>query len=84
LENKLCLAVTATVADGDLVVEGGADGAVEVVAVSDGAAVIRGKTVLGQDEQQEGRITCRNRAWVLDTLVFNGRTLGFFLRGPMR
>jgi hypothetical protein len=47
-------------------------------------AIIGGETELGLGEQFEGRGPCRNRAWTLDTLMFNGRPLGFFLRGLMR
>src|SRR5262245_62043091 len=36
LENRMCLSVSVAVTDGDLVVSGDADGAVEIVAVSDG------------------------------------------------
>ena len=51
LENRLCLTVTANVTDGgDLVVEGDADGAVEIVAVSDGAYRVTDAGVVIADE----------------------------------
>jgi hypothetical protein len=50
LENRLCLSVTATVSDGDLIVEGDADGAVEIVAVSEGAFRVTDNGVVIADE----------------------------------
>ena len=51
LENRLFLAVTASVTDGgDLVVEGDADGAVEIVAVSEGAYRVTDNGVVIADE----------------------------------
>ena len=40
LENRVYLTVTASVSDGDLVVEGQADGAVEITAVEEGKFVV--------------------------------------------
>ena len=51
LENRLFLAVTASVTDGgDLIVEGDADGAVEIVAVSEGAYRVTDNGVVIADE----------------------------------
>jgi hypothetical protein len=55
----------------------------DIVDIAD-TAVVDGETALGLGEQIEGRGGCRHRAWKLDTLMFNGRPLGFFLRGLMR
>src|SRR5262245_37683048 len=50
LENRLCLSVTATVSDGDLIVKGDADGAVEIVAASEGAFRVTDNGVVIADE----------------------------------
>src|SRR5262245_65497758 len=50
LENRLCLSVTAAVSDGDLIIKGDADGAVEIVAVSDGAFRVTDNGVVIADE----------------------------------
>jgi hypothetical protein len=50
LEKRLALAVTAAVVDGDLVIEGDADGAVEIVAVGDGNYQVTDNGVLIADE----------------------------------
>ncbi len=50
LENRLCLSVSVAVTDGDLVVQGDADGAVEIVAVSDGAFRVTDNGVVIADE----------------------------------
>jgi hypothetical protein len=50
LENRLCLSVSVAVNDGDLVVSGDADGAVEIVAVSEGAYRVTDNGVLVADE----------------------------------
>jgi hypothetical protein len=51
LENRFCLAVAANVTNGgDLVVEGDADGAVEIVAVGDGAYRVTDNGVVIADE----------------------------------
>lgn len=50
LENRLCLSVSVAVTDGDLVVSGDADGAVEIVAVSEGAFRVTDNGVLIADE----------------------------------
>jgi hypothetical protein len=50
LENRLCLSVSVAVTDGDLVVSGDADGAVEIVAVSEGAYRVTDNGVLIADE----------------------------------
>jgi hypothetical protein len=50
LESRLCLAVTATVSDGDLLVQGDADGLVEIVAVSNGAYRVTDNGTLIADE----------------------------------
>jgi hypothetical protein len=50
LEHRLCLSVSAAVSDGDLIVEGDADGAVEIVAVSEGAYRVTDNGVVIADE----------------------------------
>lgn len=49
LERRLALAVTAAVTDGDLVIQGDADGAVEIVAVGAGSYEVRDNGVLIAD-----------------------------------
>ena len=49
LEQRLALAVTATVTDGDLVVQGDADGAVQIVAVGAGSYEVRDNGALIAD-----------------------------------
>lgn len=57
LENRLCLSVSATVSDGDLVVSGDAAGAVEIVAVSAGAYRVTDNGVLIADETTLSGVT---------------------------
>jgi hypothetical protein len=57
LENRLCLSVSVAVTDGDLIVSGDADGAVEIVAVSEGAFQVSDNGVLIADETTLNGVT---------------------------
>jgi hypothetical protein len=62
------------------VVSANADDTVDIT----DTAVIGGETDLGLGEQHEGRGRCRGGNGGLESLVFNGRQLGFFFRRTRR
>ncbi len=81
LENRLCLSVSVAVNDGDLVVSGDADGAVEIVAVGAGAYRVTDNGVLIADESTLTGVTDDIHIQLEETIAGTNDTVTIDLGG---